>query len=317
MNVLAADIGGTNANLALIDTKNMKTLLEQHTPTKKIVSFETHVQEFLTRGIKKKIIVTKGCFAIAGPITEKAGRKTVQMSNTKLTISETILEKETTLTHARIINDFEAIGYAINVVTLNDVLVIRPGRKTKEPCVVIGAGTGLGKVLMVFDEHIKKYLPVKSEVGHTDFPVHNERELHIIEFIKLHEKLKGPVTYEHVLSGNGLENLYEYYAHKRLPARLITQCKDAHARDAVTTFIKFYARCFRNEIIDSMALGGAYIAGGIAAANPGLFGTEFLAEINQHHTKEFRDILQHVPITLITNYDISLKGAAVALEVNA
>ncbi len=302
--VLVGDIGGTNANLGIFDGK--KVLLKDRHSSQKIHDFNKHVQLYLDDAKKQGFTPKKATIAVAGAITTYEGRPRVKMTNTKIVVCEHSLEKNTDLEDVTVINDFEAIGYATNNLKRSERKVLRVGHAKEGPRVIIGAGTGLGKVLMIYNE--KRYFPIKSELAHTDLPIHNEEELTLSNFIKELENV-NVVTYEHVLSGRGLERLYLYHSHKHLPAERIMDKKDAPTKDAIADFVKFFARAFRNEVVDNYATGGIYIAGGIAAAHPEIFKGAFLKELVKHDKKEYRDLLSEVPITIITDYDVSLRGA--------
>ena len=47
----------------------------------------------------------------------------------------------------------------------------------------IGAGTGLGKSLMVWDSSNKRYFPVASEGGHADIPLYDPSERALRDYI--------------------------------------------------------------------------------------------------------------------------------------
>ena len=87
--------------------------------------------------------------------------------------------------------------------------------------------------------------------------------------------------------------------------------KDETCSESFKLFTRFYARCAKNFILDSLAVGGLYIAGGIASKNPSIFSTnEFLNEFKNVYRRE--DILKNVPIYIVKNYDVSLYGACLA-----
>jgi len=78
-------------------------------------------------------------------------------------------------------------------------------------------------------------------------------------------------------------------------------------------FERFYARLAKNAVLDHVAGGGVYIAGGIVARNPTMFTPAFSQEFTDNH--QLKDILKPVPVWAILNYDISLLGCANALAV--
>jgi glucokinase len=76
-------------------------------------------------------------------------------------------------------------------------------------------------------------------------------------------------------------------------------------------FTRFYGRCAKNIALDTLAGGGLYIAGGIAAKNKEIFvSKEFLDEFDRAYRRS--EFLRKVPLYVILNYDISLLGACYA-----
>lgn len=246
----------------------------------------------------------------------------VEMPHTDLTIDADRLEKETELEHVHIINDFDAIGYAINILEPEDYNTIQKGGIEEEPIAIVGAGTGLGKNLLIYDEHIDTYLPNASEGGHADLPITDEKELYLANQIKQKHGIESEVPYEQVLSGQGLENIYSFL-HSRFPeeendlsAKEISHTREDNpcSRETFDKFIEFYARCCRNYALDTLPENGLYIVGGIAAKNPDEFNQRFVEEF-RNASPQFHQMLSEIPIRVVTNYDISLKGAAHALQI--
>ncbi len=217
-------------------------------------------------------------------------------------------------------NDFDAVSYAINVLGRQDYIVLNKGRATpKAVKAVLGAGTGLGKNILHYHDKIEAYVPLPSEGGHADLPLLTTTELKMAEFIKKIQGIERQLCYEDVLSGRGLENIYKFLSTTKYPdlpidltaAEISTTKKDnSCSQETLEWFIRFYARCARNFALDTLARGGIYIAGGIAAKNHGSFN-EFFEEFIRNEVYEH--ILRDIPIYLITNYNISLIGAAYAL----
>jgi len=76
-------------------------------------------------------------------------------------------------------------------------------------------------------------------------------------------------------------------------------------------FSLFFARCAKNYVLDTLAIGGLYIAGGIAMKNKEIFSTkQFISEFNNAY--RYTDFLKKVPINIITDYDVSLLGSCYA-----
>ncbi len=303
--------------------KKFDILYQEQLTTRSAFDFSDLVNEFIIKARLEGYKANIACFAIAGPIEYGSGYQNVKMTNTQLVIDTRKLKHTTPIGTILLLNDFEAISYAINVLPKSDYITLNKSRTmTKGVRAVLGAGTGLGKNTLLYHEGYNAYVPLASEGGHADLPLLNENEFELAKFIKKKNKLRHHVCYEDVLSGRGLENIYCFLnstKYKDVPKNLgaikISQTKKNNpcSKETFQWFIKFYARCARNFALDVLARGGLYIAGGIAAKNRDSFKI-FYREFIKNET--YQDILKKIPIHLITNYNISLVGAGFALKLN-
>jgi glucokinase len=318
-NILAADISGTNTTFAIvnINDKKIKIITKKKYLTKNIKNISKLINDFLINNDN----ITKATFAIAGPISNDI----VKLTNQNLTINKKEILKKTKIKDLLLINDFEAIGYAINDLNQNDKLLIKKGKIIKNKTkAVIGAGTGLGKSILYYDKQTNFYIPIKSEGGHRDFSIENLEELKIIEFLKKKRK-KTIITEEDIISGNGIELLYQYFKEtkfktnkipNKLTANKISESINANkcSKKTFDYFIKFYAKCAKNFALETFSLSGIYIAGGIFTKNTKLFNQNFTKEFIKND--DYKQILKNIPIIGIKNYEISLKGAGFAFLIN-
>ncbi len=323
--VLGGDIGGTKTRLGIAGVKKKKPVLlfSAEINTREIKSFPLFVNEVLEYAKEKYNISPKrACFGVAGPVPEKRNR--CKLTNLKLNVNVKRILKKTSLGSLFLINDFEAIGYGVNLLSRKDIIKMKPGKKiTGATKAVIGAGTGLGKCILVFNREYDIYLPVTSEGGHVDFPVKDKNELELMEFIKKFRNLAGYVSYEDVLSGNGIEALYYFFKKSFKKDKHISEIEKSEdipaavskyrkrsglCREVFRLYAKFYGRCAKNFVLETLARGGLYIAGGIAQKNTDIFRSqEFLKEFETSETH--RKILKAVPVYIITDENIGLKGA--------
>jgi glucokinase len=334
--VLGADIGGTNANLAIAGVKNSKPILlfSLNFESKRITSFIKTVEEILMYAKSNYNISTDlACIGAAGIVSPS--NDFARLTNVQWNISSKELTNETPLESVYIINDFEAIGFGINLLDYNnkeDIIQVRTGKGKIESSMstkaIIGAGTGLGKCILTYDRHFNAYIPIPSEGGHADFPVQTDFEKEIVDFIKKLRGISQPLTYEEVVSGRGLESIYQFFRNlkeskettytKQIDnavnkTHLISKYKtqDDTCRETFRLFTRFYARCAKNYVLDTLARGGLYISGGIASKNKEIFSSkDFLFEFEKayRHT----DFLKEIPINIIINYDVSIYGACYA-----
>ena len=327
--ILGTDIGGTNTNLGIFGIKNnLSTLLILFNfRTKTLKNLHSAVDEALNQiQINYKIKITKACFAVAGVLSPKKDYVTTQ--NLPWDISKKELLGKTQLKKILFINDFEAIGYGINMLAKSDILTIKKAKKIpKAPIVVIGAGTGLGKTILIYNENYRSYIPLPSEAGHSDFSAQNQEELELINFIKKYKKIKQSISYEEVLSGQGLSNIYLFLRKsKKSPTtkytreinknnyspELISKYKkiDKTCKETLNIFKIIYAKFAKNFAIDILAYGGVYIAGGIAPKNKDIFDKEFIKAFENNYKLKY--VLKKIPIYLVLNYNVGLLGSGFA-----
>ena len=324
--ILAGDIGGTNTSLGLFGLRKSKPtlLVSFRFKSQKLKGLHEAVNQSLYNILNDyKIKVTKGSFAVAGVIDPT--RQSARITHVKWNVDVKSLKKATKLKRIFLLNDFEAIGHSINILDPHDYLAIRKTKKINfAPKVVIGAGTGLGKCTLLFDPRKKSYVPVQSEAGHAEFSAQTQEEFDLVTYLKKKNRVKS-VVFEEVLSGYGIANIYSFLRHKKYfpPTKytkkvdiagnkqeIISSYRkiDATCRKTFEIFRNNYAKFARNTVLDSIALGGIYIAGGIAPKNKDIFDREFL-RIFEDSTK-MKAILKKTPVYLIENYDVGMIGAA-------
>lgn len=305
---LIADIGGTNSNFALLEIKDNKSkiIFKKSYLTSSYLDFIDIVNEFLNLCVQNyRVLIKNAVFAVAGKIEKN---KVKLSHNCSKIFDIKLLIKKSSLKNIKLINDFTAIAYSINNIQSSNLKVLNKGKiqKTK-PILLIGAGTGLGKSTLYYNFPLKSYLPKESEAGHSDISINSKQELELIQFIKKKIKLNF-VSWENILSGSGIELIYQFLSKKKLSANQISKNKkqDKFAKQTFEIFYKFYARFSKNSAIDNLAQGGIYLAGGIIEKNLIFSKKDFMQEFTNN--KLFEDMLKNIPIHIIKNYDISLTG---------
>jgi len=330
--VLGVDLGGTFTKICIAGIKESKPhmLFVYDFKTKKLDSLNPAISQVLNHAKEKfDIEIDNACIGAAGVISKE--KNFADLTNVSWNIDLREIINQRSLKKAFIINDFEALGYGINLLDENDTLNITLGNKADEfrlPKAIIGAGTGLGKSILYFNEKINGYVPLPSEGGHSDLPAYNDFELKFVEFIKKSKKISEPVCYEEVLSGRGLVNIYNFLKSQNISEKnfvsneikksidkpaIISKYKniDEICKKTFELFTRFYGRCAKNFVLDSMATGGLYIAGGIALKNKDIFSSDiFLEEFISADQRS--DILKQIPIYVITNPYAGLYGVCFA-----
>ena len=327
---LAGDIGGTNSNFGIfsLDPEHPILVLSLHYKSQNISDFTQFMGELIDY-VKAYYDITfiSACLGAAGIVYPH--RVSARPTNLSLEINAHAIAKVTTIKDLFLINDFEAVALGIQMLPAESLLSInKEGVHHQQGNIAfIGAGTGLGKSMLLWHRDEKRYLPVASEGGHADAVFYTQEELALSTYIH-DEYVKCPVSWEMLLSGAGIQRIYRFLGTLRAypetdysreiaasdfpPDRISFFAeRDQRCKDTFDLYRTFYARACKNFVLESLALNGIYIAGGIAAKNRQLFyDPQFMAEF-AHCGKQHQQLFK-VPVVLIADYNVSLYGALVA-----
>lgn len=325
---LVCDLGGTNCNFGLFTHNGSLTLARSlHFKSQEINDFSSCMSDVVayTKNIYG-LKVTAACIAFAGVVRGNIAKPT----NVALTIDIEAIKAATGLSTVILANDFEVIGSGLPLIDQSSIVPVLPGAIVADaPKAIIGAGTGLGKSIMVFEETQKNYYSLPSEGGHADFASQSEIEVALVHFIQKLKQNKKPVSWEEVLSGTGIKRIYAFYKSKHdgtvdIQAALqdlhpdeifAARNRNSFCWDTYQLYARIYGRCAKNFFLETLAYGGVYIAGGIAAKNLALFQhPEFSAEF--FNNEKHQTLLRQAPVFVITDYNVSLYGAAEFLRLH-
>src|ERR1700712_286377 len=207
--ILAGDVGGTKVHLALynFDGGTLKPVRDQKFPAHEFASLDDVVHRFLGAADDHPATdlseIAAACFGCPGPVRD--GR--LKLTNLPWTLDAKDLRGSLGIEHIFLINDLEANGYGIPELAAESIFTLHAADST-----VVGhrglvsAGTGLGEALLIWDG--KNHRPIASEGGHCDFAARTDREIALLEYLR--RTLKGRVSWERVVSGLGIKNVYEF-----------------------------------------------------------------------------------------------------------
>lgn len=328
---LAADIGGTNSNFgvfALLQERPV-LVLSLHYKSQQIKDFTDFMKQVVDYIFAQYAISFKSaCIGVAG-ITYPA-RVMARPTNIAIEINTHDVMKATGLKDVFLINDFEAVALGVELLNEKDIITINRGVHYKHANMAfLGAGTGLGKSVMVWHRSDKRYFPVSSEGGHADAVFYDQREWDFQDFVYKHYNV-CPISWEMILSGVGIQKIYHFLGtQKKYPITELTKeielsdfnpdrisafaKEDQRSKDTFDLYLTFYARCLKNFALDSLSMNGIYIAGGIAAKNASLFfDPQFMTEFIRCG-KQSKQLVA-MPVALIADYNVSLYGVVVAAQ---
>ncbi len=317
--ILAGDVGGTKCNLALFSlTGGALTLLRnQRYPSTGYPGLPAIIREFLEK--ESRPILAAG-FGVPGPV--KNGR--AKPTNLTWGVDAEELSEEFGFLHVSILNDLAANAYGISQLAPSDFAIIQKGAPDAEGnrCVV-SPGTGLGEAGLFWDG--RRHHVWACEGGHTDFGPRNELEIALLEYlIKQH----GHVSYERVVSGMGIENIYKFLRDtdrgKELP-KIADEMKTGDVGLIVSKYaetgecamcvqtLEIFIGCLGaeagNMALKAMATGGVYLGGGIPAKMLNrIHSVAFLHPFNDKG--RLSSLTQSMPVKVILNDQAALLGAA-------
>lgn len=264
----------------------------------------------------------RACFGVAGPVIDGHCRGT----NLPWTIDERELAAVTGIAQTRLINDFAAVGYGLALLGPDDVVTLQRGTRAERGTIaVIGAGTGLGEGFLVWDG--ARYRVEPSEGGHVTFAARDDFECGLLRALRSEF---GHVSYERVASGPGLVRIYHYLARSGYaaeqpavrqeqergdPAEVIVRHalddSDGLCAKALDAFISVLGAQAGNLALTVCALGGVYLAGGIAPRIVAkLKAGPFLSSFSSKG--RLFPLLARIPVHVILNPRVGLLGAAAA-----
>jgi glucokinase len=332
---LAGDIGGTKTLLGLFSPgKERPTAIEVgEFVTLDYDGLEAMVREFLRVQNVSPRQIQATCFGVAGAVTDNIAR----LTNVPWLVDVSMVAERTGLVRCLLLNDLEALGYAVPVLERSELAVLQQGvASAGGNAAVIAAGTGLGEALLHNVDG--GFLPAASEGGHADFAARTPREHQMALALA---RIFDHVSVEHVVSGPGLVNIYQF-THDAfgsgpsitpssfvpakfcsgvgagtdpadLPARISQAAMERRCPecvDALEMFVEAYGAEAGNLALRYVATGGVYVGGGIAPKIlPALQSGAFLDAFKGKGL--MKDMVATVPVSVILNPDAGLMGAAV------
>jgi glucokinase len=318
--ILAGDIGGTNCRLGLFD-EQLRLLRDESFQNANRPGVESAVEEFFAH-FAQRPVVTRACFGVAGPVA--AGR--VKLTNLDWHLEEDALIRNLKIERVGLINDLRAHAEGVEMLGRDDVLVLNDAApQATGNRVVVAAGTGLGEAGLVWDENVNHHHAVACEGGHCDFSPRTEREWKLLEFLR---KTSKPLTWEAVLSGPGLRNIYDFLIGENQlgataalaekdpsPSTISKMGMDGSNRacsETLDLFIALYGAEAGNLALKYLATGGVYLGGGIAPKIAARIRTskEFLNRFSDKGPGNIQKLLQSMPIYIINSPANALYGAA-------
>lgn len=314
--IVAGDIGGTKTHLVLCrDGEDRAFVKEKKFASREYETIEEILREFLGSVDEK---IEKICFGIAGPVRDNR----CQATNLPWVVDAEKLTRDFGVEKGWLINDLEANAYGIFCLKDEDFATLQQGTPGKGNRALIAAGTGLGEAGIFLNG--EEYIPFACEGGHSSFGPIDEEDLDLWRYLK---GKYGHVSYERILSGPGLRNLYNFYIdtkkEKLKPnveermrsedkAKVITEFALNHECPAcersLERFVMHYGSEAGNLALKMLTFGGMFLGGGIAPKIlPALQRGAFVRYFSEKG--RFAELLSSIEVRVILNENAALLGA--------
>ena len=326
--ILACDVGGTKTNVALLQSNGaaLEIVRFESYQSREHASLDEIIDAFFGAGA---IPLEAAGFGVAGPVI--GGRATT--TNLPWLIDARQLADRFGLPAVALLNDVEAHAWAVDRLTGTDLLTLQPGSSEVGNVAIVAAGTGFGVAALL--RSAGTAVSLASEGGHADFAARSAIEADLLGFLR---SRFGRVSVERVLSGPGLVHVYEFLRESEgsgepewlgadmaagaAPAaisRAAVSGRSETCAHALDLFLELYGAEAGNWALRTMATGGVYLGGGIAAK---LLGASSGASDawRQRATAlflkgfvekgRFRPMLEAMPVRVIVNENAPLIGAA-------
>ena len=312
--ILAGDVGASKTVLGLFSANGGRPeLISQKTFRSAAHSgLAPIVREFLPQSSRVKV----ACFGVAGPVIDGVG----EVTNLSWTVQARSLSSDLQIEKVALINDLVATGYGVASLREDDLLVLNQGQSVAHAnAAIIAAGTGLGECTLYREG--RGYIPLPSEAGHADYAPHDEITLDLSRYLR---QKTGSACVEQVVSGPGLVNIYLFlrsrdssetadFSQNEDPAAAIAHAalenRSKLCVRALDIFVSAYGAEAGNLALRSVAVGGIYLAGGIAPKIRTSLQKEGFMQAFVNKEKQ-SGLLSQVPVYVILNENLPLLGAA-------
>ena len=314
--ILAGDIGGTKTLLAIFDGENC--VVKHRFESANYATFSELLADFLALIPNTKIDAV--CLGVAGPIVDGDCVTT----NLPWTLTRHDIGEQLNTLNVVLLNDLEAAAWGVLALPESDFVALNPNAKTQVGnCAVLAAGTGLGEAIIFYDG--TQHHVIANEGGHCDFAPTDAQQIELLSFMQA--RFPEHVSYERLVSGVGIEAIYEFLCTSDYPFYEAIEAEITAAEDKAAAigaaavanssalcvatlqlFSRIYGAEAGNLALKCLPTGGVYLAGGIAAKclpvlQQGTFLEGFLAK------GRYRGALEKIAVNVCTHPEVGLLGA--------
>ena len=243
-NALLIDLGGTNVRHAFFINNALSKISKEKISDKEFIPFITKLLNEAESKIEYLVV------AAAGPNNQGF----INLTNRNLLINSSELEANLNLKKCLLLNDWEAVAFSLSEMGKKSFLSIKSNVPSNKNTLLIGPGTGLGVTLIIDDQIIP------TEFGNVLSATKSMMESFGIE------RSEKFLSLENILSGPGIEMLYEEKFGKKLSSEKIITLALERNEDAlfiVNNFLKILITIIDDLVLSftckRVILGGAIL----------------------------------------------------------
>lgn len=319
---IAGDLGGTKCLLAVFKKEGgrIERVQEQKYASNDYAGINDVISDFIK---SLKVKPTRLVLGIAGPIINQS----VQMTNLSWEFSAASLKEAFGFEEVHLLNDLEASAYGLAALKEEDLVPLQlvKGNKVPGNVAILAPGTGLGVAGLYWDG--SAYHPFSTEGGHALYSPSQTFDQH---FWSLLQEKYGLVSWEHVLQGNGIFEMYQFLLqiskdrpdpafHEKVmasddPTPIISEAGVWKTDKLASITMQYYCMnlfaCLTNVALQFKATGGVFLGGGIPPKILPVLSQMALSQPFLKHPN-MDQLLQKIPVWVIRNQETALNGAAV------
>ena len=294
-NALLIDLGGTNVRHAFYINNALSKISKEKISDKEFIPFITKLLNGAESNIEYLVV------AAAGPNNQDF----INLTNRNLLINSSELEAALNLKKCLLLNDWEAVAFSLSEMEKKSFLSIKGNVPSNKNTLLIGPGTGLGVTLIIDDQIIP------TEFGNVLSATKSMMESFGIEG---GEKF---LSLENILSGPGIETLYEEKFGKKLSSEKIITLALERNEDAlfiVNNFLKTLISII-DDLVLSFTCKRVILGGAILNSLKSILTSEkILSYFSSRINPKYSQLIEEVQVDLLLEDEPGIFGCLAFLK---
>ena len=294
-NALLIDLGGTNVRHAFFINNALSKISKEKISDKEFIPF---IKKLLNEAESK---IEYLVIAAAGPNNQGL----INLTNRNLLINSSELEATLNLKKCLLLNDWEAVAFSLSEMKKKSFLSIKGNVPSNKNTLLIGPGTGLG-VTIIIDDQI-----IPTEFGNVLSATKSMMESFGIE------RSEKFLSLENILSGPGIEMLYEEKFGKKLSSEKIITLALERNEDAlfiVNNFLKTLITII-DDLVLSFTCNRVILGGAILNSLKSILTSEkILNYFSSRINPKYSQLIEEVQVDLLLEDEPGIFGCLAFLK---